>query len=178
MAFWPIPSMTWKNWGRPGLRGVIGAIGVPCHRRPTIRWGGRCFLKGWTPMLWLFLEAIPCSEADNMHRSWRVALPPDAAGRHPRGGVAQSGAAAVRPVLDLSPWPIPASNEARPIGQQTSAVTRKGHVSLRMGLGPEAGDQRDLEARPVGASCSRHGLTSGGNFKFHGGQWGFGAVTR
>ncbi len=74
-------------------------------------------------------------QADNMHRSWRVALPPDAVG-DTLEVVLHSAVDRGQALLDLSPWPIPASNEARPIGKQTSAVTRKAMYHFGWDWGP------------------------------------------
>lgn len=74
-------------------------------------------------------------EANNMHRSWRVSLPQDAAG-DTLEVVLQSPVRRGQARLDLSPWPIPASNEAKPIGQQTSAVTRKAMYHYGWDWGP------------------------------------------
>lgn len=76
-------------------------------------------------------------QSDNMHRSWRI----------PKRDLPLTGAdtlfvTLLSPVrqgqlrLDASPWPIPASNEDRPIGQQTSAVTRKAMHHFGWDWGP------------------------------------------
>ena len=75
--------------------------------------------------------------ADNMYRSWRI----------PEADLGLTGQDSVlvvlkRPVLegqlrlDASPWPIPVSNENRPIGRQTSAVTRKAMYHYGWDWGP------------------------------------------
>ena len=74
-------------------------------------------------------------QADNMHRSWQVALPADAVG-DTLEVVLHSPVKRGQVILDRSPWPIPASNEARPIGKQTSAVTRKAMYHFGWDWGP------------------------------------------
>ena len=74
---------------------------------------------------------------DNMHRSWRI----------PASDLALTGMDTLtvqflspvrmgQEALDRSPWPIPASNEAKPIGTQTSAVTRKAMYHYGWDWGP------------------------------------------
>ena len=74
---------------------------------------------------------------DNMHRSWRI---PEAdlalTGRDTLLVTFRSPVRAGQAQLDLSPWPIPASNEDRPIGRQTSAVARKAMYHYGWDWGP------------------------------------------
>ena len=75
--------------------------------------------------------------ANNMHRPWRIPLArinqsaSDTLEVH-----FESPVSAGQRTLDDSPWPIPVSNEARPIGQQTSAVTRKAMYHYGWDWGP------------------------------------------
>lgn len=75
--------------------------------------------------------------ANNMHRTWRI----------PEADLSLTGEDTVvvrflspvrmgQSALNASPWPIPASNEARPIGRQTSAVTRKAMYHYGWDWGP------------------------------------------
>ena len=74
---------------------------------------------------------------NNMHRTWRIPLAQIAACSSDTLEVwfsspIREGQAA----LEKSSWPIPVSNEARPIGQQTSAVTRKAMYHYGWDWGP------------------------------------------
>lgn len=64
--------------------------------------------------------------ADNMHRFWRIPL--ERINRQISDTLEvrfMSPITEGQRILDDAPWPIPVSNEARPMGRQTSAVTRK-----------------------------------------------------
>ena len=75
--------------------------------------------------------------SSNMHRFWRI----------PEADLSLTGEDTLvvrfrspiqmgQAALDASPWPIPASNEAVPIGLQTSAVTRKAMYHYGWDWGP------------------------------------------
>lgn len=75
--------------------------------------------------------------ANNMHRTWRIAEADlSLTGKDTVVVRFLSPARMGQSVLDASPWPIPASNEARPIGRQTSAVTRKAMYHYGWDWGP------------------------------------------
>ena len=106
---------------------------VPAHPDGSSGW--EVLFEGLDTYASVVFRGDTVMRTDNMHRSWQLALPGDAVGdtlelvlHSPvRRGQAQ---------LDRSPWPIPASNEARPIGRQTSAVTRKAMYHFGWDWGP------------------------------------------
>ena len=74
---------------------------------------------------------------DNMHRRWRI----------PRSGLNLNGEDTLvvvfrspvregQALLEQSPFPIPVSNEARPVGQQNSVFTRKAQYHFGWDWGP------------------------------------------
>lgn len=74
---------------------------------------------------------------DNMHRSWRI--PMDRLGLTGWDTLQVRFESPVRrgqALLDASPWPVPASNEARPIAEQTSAMSRKAMYHFGWDWGP------------------------------------------
>ena len=83
------------------------------------------------------VNGVGVLSANNMHRTWRI---PEAdlslAGYDTLVVRLLSPIRMGQAALDGSPWPVPASNEAKPIGRQTSAVTRKAMYHYGWDWGP------------------------------------------
>lgn len=75
--------------------------------------------------------------ADNMHRSWRIPLASmELNGRDTVEVLFLNPVREGQVLLDAAPFPVPVSNEARPVGQQTSAFTRKAMYHYGWDWGP------------------------------------------
>lgn len=75
--------------------------------------------------------------ADNMHRSWRIPLSEMVfTGDDVLDVVFASPVLRGQQALDAHPWKIPVSNEARPQGEQVSAVVRKAMYHFGWDWGP------------------------------------------
>ena len=76
-------------------------------------------------------------EADNMHRTWQVPLTAlSFTGDDVLEVVFASPVERGQEILDAHPWRIPVSNEARPQGEQVSAVARKAMYHFGWDWGP------------------------------------------
>lgn len=102
---------------------------------PNDSGGWEVLFEGLDTYATVLLGGDTVLQSDNMHRSWQVALPVNAVG-DTLEVVLHSPVKRGQALLDRSPWPIPASNEARPIGKQTSAVTRKAMYHFGWDWGP------------------------------------------
>ena len=117
-----------------GWKTGIGPTVVPIPR-PQSKGSGPEF--GGLDTMEVRVNGRSALRTDNMHRSWRI----------PASDLALTGMDTLtvqflspvrmgQEALDRSPWPIPASNEAKPIGTQTSAVTRKAMYHYGWDWGP------------------------------------------
>lgn len=102
------------------------------------------------------LDGQPVLRADNAHRPWT--LPPFPAGNTTHvlevrfDPVSQAG----QERLDTYPYPLPCSNEPRPIGQQTSPFTRKANYEFGWDWGPR------LAGPGIPADVTWHNLSLNG----------------
>ena len=74
-------------------------------------------------------------ETDNAHRAYEAALPPAEVAWNIQVTL-HSPVERGQVILDLQPRNIPVSNEMKPIGQQTSSVTRKPYYHFGWDWGP------------------------------------------
>lgn len=102
------------------------------------------------------LDGQPVLRADNAHRPWT--LPPFPAGNSSHvlevrfDPVSEAG----QKRLDAYPYPLPCSNEPRPIGHQTSPFTRKANYEFGWDWGPR------LAGPGIPAEVTWHNLSLGG----------------
>ena len=77
---------------------------------------------------------------DNMHRRWRIPRSElTLTGEDTLEVVFRSPVREGQALLEQSPFPIPVSNEARPVGQQNSVFTRKAQYHFGWDWGPRLG---------------------------------------